>query len=190
MIYRGQFPYFLHHPVQPSLLNIIYRVRVLVNQLIFRNFYELKVFFVPGTNRPNVRNIFSNCFQLSFMPVLCWLLFWSIIDAKCWWTVYSGCWDNAESFRRRRRRLWDQRVDWSTYTGQCKSLFSFLRTLTTWHCPHLHAAAATVANCSIGFAAVGQCWDWQTNGLSANFVIYNCSWNFSVEVYIVFAAIK
>jgi len=63
-----------------------------------------------------------------------------------------------------------------------KSAFSYLRTLTTWHCPHLPAAAAAVERyllsawpttaelqqrvccCAARFAAVGPCWDRQTDG--------------------------
>jgi len=36
-----------------------------------------------------------------------------------------GCWNDVESFRRRRRRLWDQCVDWSTYTGQNEDVILF-----------------------------------------------------------------
>jgi len=57
-----------------------------------------------------------------------------------------------------------------------KSVFSYLRTLITWHCPHSPAAAATIdrnilpagpttATCSSGFTrtTVGPCWDRQTD---------------------------
>jgi len=41
---------------------------------------------------------------------------------------YSGCWDDVESVRRRRRRFRDQRTDWSTYNGQrTKTLLLFMR---------------------------------------------------------------
>jgi len=50
---------------------------------------------------------------------------------------------------------------------------SYLRTLTTWHCPHSPAAAAAIdryllppgpqqQTCNNAFAAVGPCWDRQT----------------------------
>jgi len=61
-----------------------------------------------------------------------------------------------------------------------KSVFSFLRTLTTWHYPYSSAArraavrraaidryllpaGPTAANPLCGFAAVGPCWDRQTD---------------------------
>ena len=51
-----------------------------------------------------------------------------------------------------------------------KYMFSYLRTLTAWHCPHSTAAHRCCSNRSIssacrarssksGFAAVGPCWD-------------------------------
>ena len=55
-----------------------------------------------------------------------------------------------------------------------KSMFNYLRTLTTWHCPHSPAAIAAIdryllpaghmqhQTCSRGFAAVGPCWERQT----------------------------
>jgi len=62
-----------------------------------------------------------------------------------------------------------------------RSLFSFLRTLTMWHCPHLPTTVWAPAvqqsfdtclpgpqqqtwTCSSRFAAIHQCWDWQTDG--------------------------
>jgi len=61
-----------------------------------------------------------------------------------------------------------------------RSVFSFLRTLTTWHCPHSPAACrccrasalqhrrsrspAARVHSSSGFAVVGPCWDRQTDG--------------------------
>jgi len=59
-----------------------------------------------------------------------------------------------------------------TQNGQvCVQLLA----LTKWHCPHSHAAAAAVdrylladgpqqQTYSSGFAAVGPCWDRQTDG--------------------------
>jgi len=56
-----------------------------------------------------------------------------------------------------------------------KSVFSNLRMLTTWHCPHSPAAAAAIdryiscqpgpqqQTCSSYFAGVGPCWDRETD---------------------------
>jgi len=67
---------------------------------------------------------------------------------------------------------------WTHHSNAAKLLkktcqaFSYLRMLTMWHCPHLPAAAAQCIDiscpqqqtCSSGFAAVGPCWDRQTDG--------------------------
>jgi len=51
-----------------------------------------------------------------------------------------------------------------------KSVISYLRTLTTWHCPPLLQQSIDIScppgpqqqTCSSGFAAVGPCWDRRT----------------------------
>jgi len=56
-------------------------------------------------------------------------------------------------------------------TAKNKSVFSYLRTLTTWHCPHSPAARRCCSSRSISppahrcrSAVVSQYWDRQTNG--------------------------
>ena len=55
------------------------------------------------------------------------------------------------------------------YSERCsnKSVFSYLRTLTTWHCPHSPTGRRCCSNRSIslanGFAAMGLCWSRQTD---------------------------
>jgi len=49
-----------------------------------------------------------------------------------------------------------------------KSAFSYLHKMTTWHCPHSPTTRHCCSNWSISpaccrFAAVGPCWDRQTN---------------------------
>ena len=57
-------------------------------------------------------------------------------------------------------------------SSQNRSVFSLLRTPTTWHCPHSAVQQSTDITCPPGpqqqartsrFAAVGSCWDRQTS---------------------------
>ena len=78
-------------------------------------------------------------------------------------------------------RLRIKRASWNrlAYTvkrlnNYYKSFFSYLRTLTTWHCPHSPAAATAIdtfcppgpqqQTCNSGFAAMDLCWDRQMDG--------------------------
>ena len=52
-----------------------------------------------------------------------------------------------------------QMDDWHNTTVCDKSVFSYLRMLTMWHCPHLPATAVAIDRYLL--PAVGQCWDRQ-----------------------------